>query len=90
MAKITKRTNFRVVVEPETRIYGIRLDRVERECENIVDQIKRHVDGVHSAYVEHDTEVVCSHCGYEWEEEDGIPQCCTKAQVEAAAEKFKF
>lgn len=90
MAKITKKTNFRVIVEPRTRIYGIAISGVERDCHNIVEQIKRHVDDVEDAYVEHDTEVRCSHCGYEWEEEDGVPQCCTKAQVEAAAEKFNF
>lgn len=97
MSKITVKTNFRVVVEPSTRYFaglGIQRDEKsvlqERDCEGIVEQIKRHVDDVKDAYVEYDTEMRCSYCGYEWEEENGIPQCCTKAQVEAAGEKYNF
>lgn len=97
MSKIIKKSNFKVVVEPK-RLgdYGSirvsdsffrREDQIEkdyeRRCMGMVDQIKRHVDEVDNAYVDYDTEEVCSHCGYEWDEnEDGEPLCCDNAIAE--------
>jgi hypothetical protein len=95
--KIIKKSNFRVVVEPR-RLgdYGnIKISdnalyteqRAEKEyqrrCDEIVEQIKRHVDDVASAEVDYDAEAVCSHCGRAWEQDEtGKPQCCTKAEKE--------
>ena len=94
MCKITKKSNFRVVVEPK-RLgdYGsIRTsdsflrkpEQIEkdyqRRCEDMVDQIKRHVDEVGDAYVDFDSESVCSHCGRDWEvDNNGEPVCCNEA-----------
>lgn len=93
MSKIIKKSNYRVVVEPKTHIYGIALseDAVKGDCREIVDQIKRHVDDVCRVDIEFDTEAVCSHCGYGWEldEETGAPVCCNKAVDEFNNEKLK-
>lgn len=90
MSKVTTLSNFRVVVEPKTHIYGIALreSTVKKDCEEIVEQIKRHVDNVHSVSLEYDTDITCSHCGYGWEEEmDGEPLCCDKAVEEFKHQK---
>lgn len=100
--KVTTRSNFRVVIEPR-RLgdYGFvrtsdRLGRspqqIEKEyqerCEEMADQVKRHVDNVGYVGVECDTEEVCSHCGFHWEvsvdDSDpeypkGTPLCCGRA-----------
>jgi hypothetical protein len=97
MPKIIRKSNFRVLVEPK-RLgdYGsIRTsdsflrkpEQIEkdyqRRCDDIVDQIKRHVDEVGDVSVDFDTESVCSHCGREWEEdENGEPVCCDSAIAE--------
>lgn len=107
--KTRKQSNFRVVVEPrrlgdygfcsmsdrlihgddEKKINSLYKDR----CEEIVDQIKRHVDNVKYASVECDTTEICSHCGRDWDESQndtdpdfpkGCPYCC-----EAAIEEWE-
>lgn len=35
-----------------------------------------------SLEVNYEYKDVCSHCGYDWEEENGLPMCCDKAQEE--------
>jgi hypothetical protein len=88
------KTNFRVVVEPralgnigyismsDRMACGNDLARIRREyeqrCEEIAQQIKRHVDNVASARVEYDEEPVCSHCGRDWTEESSAYNggCC--------------
>lgn len=83
MSKIIEKSNFRVIVEPRTHIYGVALSFVESDCETMVEEIKRHVDNVSRVYVDYDTDEICSHCGYTWVvDETGLPQCCTKAQKE--------
>ena len=89
--KVVNHTNHRVVVEPHAG-YGKSSSQCEKEiCKSIVADIERHVDEVHDVWIQYDTEVTCSHCGYEWEvqEEDGdielpigIPLCCNEAQYE--------
>ena len=67
-----------------------RNERYRMLCEEIKEQIERHVDNVGSVYVICDTEEVCEFCGLGWEEADGldpdepkgIPLCCNKAQEE--------
>lgn len=83
MSKIITKTNFRVVVEPKTHGFSIRYSdsTIESDCKEMVDQIKRHVDNVDRVYMDFDTEITCSYCGYEWEldKETGEPTCCNKA-----------
>ena len=80
--KKKKHTNFRVIVEPV--IVGCpTAESILRTCDRIKKGIMRHVDDVAAAYVEFDVVTYCSHCGYEWEEdEQGCPLCCDKAQEE--------
>jgi hypothetical protein len=98
MAKIIEKRNFRVIVEPKSLgdFGGIRIsdsffyktqqekeNAYIRRCEEIKEQIKRHVDGVGHVEIDFDAEEKCSHCGYGWEvDESGLPQCCEKAQNE--------
>lgn len=93
MSKIIKRSNYRVVVEPITHVYGIALseDTVKGDCREMAEQIKRHCDSVGRVDVEFDSDEVCSHCGYGWEldEETGEPVCCNKAIDEFNNEKLK-
>lgn len=103
MAKIIRKSNFRVVVEPKglgdyggirvsDSFFGRSTEEIEKEylqrCNEIEEEIKRHVDNVGYISVEYDTEERCSHCGYRWEvsEDDndsdfpkGTPMCCQKA-----------
>ena len=101
--KVTREGNFRVIVTPRSpgdygfaHISGQKWDEGEerRACEEVADQIRRHVDGLPSASfnrsrgvdVECDTVEVCSFCGYEWElDENGVPACCDKAVAEHSA-----
>jgi hypothetical protein len=104
MAKVIKKSNFRVVVEPKRLgdYGGIRTsdsflrkpDQIEkdyqRRCDEIAEEIKRHVDNVGSVEVNYDTEEVCGHCQREWEVDDeGCPTCCDKAIQEFEASKVE-
>jgi hypothetical protein len=102
MAKVIKKSNFRVIVEPK-RLgdYGAvrtsdnflrKPEQIEkdyqRRCDEIAEEIKRHVDNVGSVEVECDAEDICSHCGQEWEADGiGCPTCCEKAEQEFEASK---
>lgn len=91
--------NIRVEVDIDERYlyYSPNGDRAKNKekrlltiGDEIVDQIKRHVDDVSSARVVWDSLFICSHCDYEWEEnEDGLPMCCDEAEKEFE-EKQKF
>ena len=84
---VIKRENYRVVVEPY--LWCGETEFTPRDCEHIVDQIKRHVDDISDAYVDYDTSEVCAFCGADWEllptdcrwpDVRGYPNCCNKAQ----------
>lgn len=64
--------------EAEARIAKEMQDR----CEEIVSQIKRHVDQIAYAGVEFDRPDVCGHCGHAWTESDPNYNggCCQKDQ----------
>lgn len=96
MSKIIEKSNFRVVVEPkglgdygsirvsDSMFYKTQQDREKeysRRCNDIADEIKRHIDNVGYVNVEFDKEEKCSFCGYGWEvdEETKEPLCCQKA-----------
>lgn len=93
MSKVTQKSNYRVVIEPVTHIYGIELrkETVDRDLKDIMEQVKRHVDNVHSVYIDYDKDEVCSHCGYSWEvdEETKEPLCCQKAIDEFNEQKVQ-
>jgi len=52
----------------------------ERDAKNVMEEIKRHVDGVSTMDVEYVR--VCRHCGRDPEFDDDGPCCCQKAIVE--------
>lgn len=76
--------NFGVVrvsdrrVEPDEQR---RLKKYRERCEEIVEQIRRHVDNVGGVYVETEKEAVCEYCGSTWTEGEESPHnggCCIK------------
>ena len=109
--KITRKINFKVVIEPRRlgdygfvsvsdSFTGREPQRIskdyEERCEEIVEQVKRHVNNVGWIGIESDTEEVCSHCGNTWDvspdDSDpnypkGTPLCCNRAIEEFKANK---
>jgi len=97
--KKTIRENFRIIVEPRSLgDYGYvrtsdrlfypdeekRAKEYRNRCEDIEEQIKRHVDNVEYVRIECDEKVVCTYCGWGWEIdlETGQPSCCEEAIAE--------
>ena len=96
MAKKINKENIRVEVHPvqsylpENHINWA--DDVIKDCKDIIEQIKRHIDNVNYVGVEYDTREICEFCKSEWEVNKGagawgdlpidIPVCCEKAQDE--------
>lgn len=82
--------NFRVEVTPRAPgDYGICFiggqTRTEEEtrsvCNDLIQQIRRHVDGIDSAVLVYDVEKTCEHCGWQWTEGDESLHnggCCDK------------
>jgi hypothetical protein len=71
MGKLSKKTNYSVSIEPRKPwIYDeTNLDeQMKARCEDIVQQIKRHIDDVAWAGVVYETENTCSFCGRVWTE----------------------
>lgn len=97
MPKIIKNSNYRVVATPQDlssieRMFHKDRDSAEKSiknrCNEIAESIKRHVDNVDRVDIEFDTDEVCSHCGYEWvEDQKGLPTCCIAALSEIEKEK---
>jgi len=87
--KIHARENFRIVVIPDEpwllskENLGMTQENFgkwSRACKEIVEQIKRHVDGFDDVCQDFDSRDICSFCGNTWEEEDsGCPVCCQRA-----------
>lgn len=52
----------------------------ESNCKDIIDQIERHVDGVHHAQVRSESEYVCEYCGFGWTEDSDTYNggCCAE------------
>jgi len=75
--KKTTRVNFRVVVYPR---FSPPVDNVERICEDIKSEIKRHVDYIGSVQVVSDPENVCAFCGSNWTEDSILYNggCCDR------------
>ena len=75
MKKEVKR-NYRIVVHPDITKYGTDeriADRQKEACEEMLEQILRHVDSVNKIETEvvHDIVTVCSDCGVQWDEISG-------------------
>jgi hypothetical protein len=98
MARKTTFENFCVEVIPEdprgtlyisTKPEASTLEyKYRRACEEIVSEIKRHVDGISSANIVWDTVHSCEHCGAKWSEESTIYNggCCAGDIANEAAE----
>ena len=97
--KIKARENFRVIVIPDEPWF---LDKENlgmtdknfakwgSTCEQLVEEIKRHVDGYSDVYQDFDSKDICSFCQDTWEEDDdGCPVCCQKAVGEWEQSKSK-
>jgi len=56
------------------------VEKQKRSCNDIISQIRRHVDGTGVVSLKYDTEDVCSFCGAEWTEGDSPHNggCCDK------------
>jgi len=81
MGKKIEKVNHRVEIEPE--IWGNDTDdKFRAACTGIVNDVKRHVDGIRSIDYFWDTKITCEHCGSTWEED---PWCCDKARAEIDA-----
>lgn len=92
--KITINENFRIIVLPDFAYLPTSFD--VKQCNNMIAEIKRHVDGVKSAEIEYDPVERCSFCMSTWEVNQdpndpdvyfGEPICCDKAQQEFRAQK---
>jgi len=87
--KIHAMENFRVVIIPDEPWWlskdnlGMTQENFgkwSRACMEIIEQIKRHVDGFTDIYLDHDSREICSFCEGTWEEDDkGCPVCCQRA-----------
>lgn len=60
-----------------------RIQQYKEDCESIITEIKRHVDGVGSSHVVFDSEPLCSFCGGRWTEKSETYNggCCDKDEV---------
>jgi len=47
-------------------------------CNDIVSEIKRHVNETGNVYIDEEAEMVCEHCGAQWTEDTNIHNggCC--------------
>lgn len=99
------RTNFRVVIEPK-RLgdFGIvsvsdsmvsrgekdRQKQYRERCDEIINDVKRHVDAVGDVYIESDVEYFCEHCGSVWTECGAQYNggCCDKDQADQDAREL--
>ena len=79
--KIIEKSNFRVeVFAKDYNWRNLTPEEETKACDDIVQQIERHVDNVGSVSTVWDTKELCEFCRYRWEiDERGVPVCCQKA-----------
>lgn len=89
--KITKRENYRITVEfDEPWLLASENEPQKRHDElvsrgnDVVRDIKRHIDKIGRVGVEWDTKDLCSFCGYGFEESG---ECCGEALAEVEKAK---
>lgn len=77
MKKISP-TGYHVRIDSDGgRCFSPSLDDEKAACEEMIKDIKRHVDGVRYAKVVTESEATCSYCGYRWTEAgDTYNGCC--------------
>ena len=89
MAKKSIIESANVVIDPDGRYMSEQ--QIKALCDDIVSQVKRHVDGVAWCGTVINRKDICEFCGLEWEvNEDpddpdfglGEPICCVMAQEE--------
>ena len=72
MSKRTFQSDYHVVVYPNTHNWSRTPEREQEAeiqcCNEIIDQIKRHVDDVKSVEMSSKTNAVCEFCGSLWTE----------------------
>lgn len=87
MGKLKKEINYKIIVEPrrlgDRLLYGDQeeiLKAYKERCDEILADIRRHVNNVGTAYIEIETEEICEYCGYPWTEdsEEFNGGCCEK------------
>ena len=89
--KVTKRTNYRVVIElPYLEVRD--KDLARREVYDLAKRVRRLLQGAELDFGEvtgqWDTGDFCTLCGLRWElDDDCMPCCCHKAIAEAEAMK---
>ena len=91
--KVVKKSNYRIVVEPVTHVFGIELseETQRRDLKEMQEQIKRHVDNIRDINIEYDIDETCSYCGLTWElsedeDDKDFPKGCTVCCQEAIDE----
>lgn len=95
--KVITKSNYRVIIEPNTGHYFFRRSQEEiseeekKICKEIEDQVRRHVDNFSRVDIDCDTDITCSYCKLAWEvdKETGEPFCCSRAVEEWETEKQK-
>lgn len=105
MSRKTTQENFRVVIEPRgigqfgsismsdsffCKDEADRQCQYKQRCEEIVTEVRRHVDNIGHVSVESDDVHACEHCGARWTEDSAEYNggCCDKDQ-EAQDEREK-
>jgi hypothetical protein len=69
--KLVNKTNFRAVIYPKYFCYFKKQDKqLLADCNEIKDQVKRHVDDVGYIEVECDDVYCCEFCEREWTEDN--------------------
>ena len=60
---------------------------MQERCNEMISDIKRHVDNVGHVYIDFDQEYVCEHCGSTWTEKSSTYNggCCDKDEESAPA-----
>ena len=87
-----KQMDFKVIIEPRDLgdLGGVIVSTAwmsddpakdyERRCNEIVQDVKRHVENVGSVYIDSTIFEVCPHCGTVIDPDDLLPICCAALQ----------
>lgn len=56
---------------------------IAKSCNDMIEEIKRHIDDVDSVAMRYDTDRVCEHCGSVWTEDSQSYNggCCDKDEA---------
>jgi len=95
--KTTHISNYRVEVETDTTfIFEKDKEKIHqimiRRSDDMVGEIKRHIDGFEGVQACYDTEYVCEHCGAAWTEESETYNggcCAPDIDAEALLEELE-